>query len=74
VDALLGGDRVGVVTQTFDCAELDRAAETLLQVVTQPSTRERCRALAAQELGLDTVGGPRYVALLRRLAEPGGHR
>ena len=74
LDALFDGSGVGVVTQAFDRADLDRAAETLLRIVAEPSTHEGCRALASRELGLDTVGGPRYVALLRRLAGLGGHR
>jgi hypothetical protein len=74
VDALLAGQEVGVVIPAFDRLELDRAAQTLLRIAAQPSTTERCRAVAARELALDTVGGPRYVALLRRLAEGGGRR
>jgi glycosyltransferase involved in cell wall biosynthesis len=68
VDALFDDTDAGVVTRSFDRADLDRAAEALLRLVARPDTRERCRALAANELGLDTVGGPRYVSLLRRLA------
>ncbi len=71
VDALFEGTEAGVVTPTFDRAELERAAQALLRLVARPDMRDHCRALAARELGLDTVGGPRYVALLRRLAGSG---
>ena len=69
VDALFEDGRAGVLAPSFDAAALARAAEELLALLAQPAVRERCRDMAAGVLGLEAVGGPRYVALLRRLTE-----
>jgi glycosyltransferase involved in cell wall biosynthesis len=69
-DALLTAGSVGVLTATFEAAALEQAARQLLELLADPEVRERCRAVARAELGLDTVGGPRYVALLSRLLPP----
>jgi glycosyltransferase involved in cell wall biosynthesis len=68
VDALLAKGDAGVIVPTLDAAAFAAAAAELLRLLQRPGTRERCQELARRELGLRTVGGPRYVAVLRRLA------
>ena len=67
VDALLADHVVGVLTATLETSAFEPAARELLTLLDDPGLRSRCRAVARSELGLDTVGGPRYVALLERI-------
>ena len=53
VDALLGGTGAGVVLRDTSDVELDRAAAQLVELVEDPSTPARCRAVAEANFDLD---------------------
>ena len=63
---LLRQRRVGLVLGSFEEATLDSAAQELLALVDEPSTRTRCQACAREELSLAEIGVPRYAALYQR--------
>jgi glycosyltransferase involved in cell wall biosynthesis len=69
LDELLATPGVGVLLPQFDDAAYGQAAARLRELLADPRTAERCRALAREELALDTVGIPRYDGVYRRLAE-----
>jgi glycosyltransferase involved in cell wall biosynthesis len=76
--------RVGVVLYDLSAPAYREAIRALLELLAEPGIRDRCRKVAVRELGLQTVGWPRYRRLYRsigRLAarpaaepQPGGDR
>jgi glycosyltransferase involved in cell wall biosynthesis len=68
LDHLLGTPGVGVLLPEFTPAAYRQAATRLKQLLRDGRTADRCRALAHDELALDTVGVPRYDAIYTRLA------
>lgn len=68
VDELLSTDGVGVLVPRFDEAHYRAAAARLAELISDPATPERCRALAHRELSLREVGIPRYERLYGSLA------
>jgi hypothetical protein len=71
LDEQLGDDQVGVLVGALTADGYARAVDELDALATQPDLARRCRASAERRFDLATVGGPRYVALYRRLL-PGG--
>lgn len=68
-DALLGGERVGVVVRDFGREGLARAAGEALALADEPGVAARCEAAARAHFDLAGVGGERYRGVYRRLAE-----
>jgi glycosyltransferase involved in cell wall biosynthesis len=67
VDELLA-DGTGVLVPAFDDESYRAAAARMAELIEDPATPERCRALARRELSLDEVGIPRYDRVYRGLA------
>lgn len=68
-DAQLTTHRVGVILDTFDEAAIETALNQARALAAEPGTADRCRRTAHELFDLDTVGGPRYQALYRRIDE-----
>jgi hypothetical protein len=69
VDELLSTDAVGVLVTAFDRDAYRRAAERARELLDEPTTPERCRALARRRLSLAELGVPRYDRVYRMVAE-----
>ncbi|MGI8837271.1 MAG: glycosyltransferase [Pyrinomonadaceae bacterium] len=69
MDKLVQREQVGVVLRHFDDNAYQRAADEALLIAQDPEIREHCRRVAWVNFDLQTVGGPRYVNVYRRLAE-----
>lgn len=72
LDELLVSSRIGVVVQGFDPAGAAEAAAEALALAQDPQVSMRCVAAAREHFDLQHIGGTRYRALYRRLAQ-GGH-
>ena len=68
VDALLRDNRAGALVEDFSARAYEAAVDTVRELREDPGTRQRCAAVARQNLSLREVGIPRYDALYRRLA------
>ena len=68
-DELLEGERVGVVVRDFGPEALARAADEALALADEPGVAARGEAAARAHFDLASVGGERYRAVYRRLAE-----
>jgi glycosyltransferase involved in cell wall biosynthesis len=68
VDELLSSDGVGVLVPEFGPDAYRAAARQLRQLLADPQTAARCRAVAREHLSLEDVGIPRYDQLYRRLS------
>ncbi|MDQ3571809.1 MAG: glycosyltransferase [Actinomycetota bacterium] len=73
MDAILGAG-VGAVVSSFDAGAYERAADDVRELVSDPATRARCRAVARETFSLDEVGVPRYDRLYREVAALGVDR
>lgn len=69
LDAMIENDRVGTIVREFNEAAYLRALEEIDTMRQDSTTAVRCRATAMNRFDLETVGGPAYVRLYRRLAE-----
>jgi glycosyltransferase involved in cell wall biosynthesis len=69
VDALLDGDRVGVLLDDFTDSGYDEAAAEVLELAGSDGIGARCRSVAHRRLSLREVGIPRYDELYRDVAE-----
>jgi glycosyltransferase involved in cell wall biosynthesis len=67
LDAMIEGDRVGVIVREFNDAAYLEALFGLNVMRQDGSIAARCRASAVNRFDLATVGGPRYRRLYRRL-------
>jgi glycosyltransferase involved in cell wall biosynthesis len=67
MDELVERERVGVVLRDFDEAAYRAAAERALALTEERGVRERCERIAHERFDLNTVGGPRYLNVYRRL-------
>jgi len=67
LDRLLERERVGVVVHESGEQAWVEAVDRLLTLCADPGLAARCRRLARKSFGLTTVGGPRYIAVYRRL-------
>jgi glycosyltransferase involved in cell wall biosynthesis len=68
VDELLTGPRVGILVRDLAPEVYELAARDTLELVRDPQTRERCRAVAREKLSLEGVGVARYDQLYREVA------
>jgi glycosyltransferase involved in cell wall biosynthesis len=68
VDELLSRREVGVLVMELAPAAYVSAARTALELAADPVARERCRAVAREQLSLQDVGIPRYDRLYRQVA------
>lgn len=68
VDALLLDNSVGALVEDFSTAAYEAATAAVEALREDPATRERCLAVAREQLSLREVGIPRYDALYRGLA------
>jgi glycosyltransferase involved in cell wall biosynthesis len=68
-DAMIAGDRVGVLLHRFDRQAYREALESVEALRRDPGVADRCRASARSRFDLEEVGGARYLRLYRRLAE-----
>jgi glycosyltransferase involved in cell wall biosynthesis len=68
VDALLRDNRIGALVGDFSAQAYGVAVATVRELREDPGTRQRCAAVARENLSLREVGIPRYDALYRRLA------
>ncbi|HEV2714183.1 MAG TPA: glycosyltransferase, partial [Terriglobales bacterium] len=66
-DELVTRERVGVVLPTFDDASFEVAAVQALALVDDLDVGARCQHVAGKYFDLQTVGGPRYLQVYRRL-------
>jgi len=67
LDAMIEGDRVGVIVREFNEAGYLEAMSALDAMRQDGSIAVRCKASAISRFDLSTVGGPRYVRLYERL-------
>jgi glycosyltransferase involved in cell wall biosynthesis len=67
MDELVESERVGVVLRDFDEAACRAAAGRALALAEDAEVRERCKRIAHERFDLNTVGGPRYINVYRRL-------
>lgn len=65
--ALVARERVGVVVPAFDAPALRTAALALTALLGEPDLRQRCRAVALAEVGLNEIVVPRYLRLYEGL-------
>jgi glycosyltransferase involved in cell wall biosynthesis len=65
LDQLLSAPGVGVLLPEFNAEAYRDAAKRVRALLEDPQTADRCRALARDQLALDTVGIPRYDAVYR---------
>lgn len=68
LDEAIAGARAGVLVDEGR-RDYEGAAEQIAELLEDPATPGRCRALASEELSLAEVGIPRYVAVYRELAD-----
>lgn len=68
VDALLRDNRVGALVGDFSTGAYEAAVGAVRELREEPGARQRCAAVAQENLSLREVGIPRYDALYRRLA------
>ncbi len=69
VDALLDGERVGVLLDDFTESGYDEAAAEVLGLAGSDGIGDHCRSVAHRRLSLREVGIPRYDELYREVAE-----
>jgi glycosyltransferase involved in cell wall biosynthesis len=68
VDAIIERHHVGVLIEDFSDRSYREAAASMFALVAQDSeVKRRCRRAAEEELSLERVGVPRYLAVYRRL-------
>ncbi len=67
MDELVANEGVGVVLYSFDDDAYQEAAAQALKLTENRQIRTHCRAVAETFFDLETVGGPKYVELYRRL-------
>jgi glycosyltransferase involved in cell wall biosynthesis len=68
MDAILEGERVGVVLSRFDDIAMREGIHRLLQLTQTPGIKERCREVACRHFSLDE-GVARYRAIYDQLAK-----
>lgn len=66
-DALLSGNRVGVIASGTAAGDYAGAVRALIDLSREPGIRERCALVAEQSLSMERVGAPRYERLYRTL-------
>jgi glycosyltransferase involved in cell wall biosynthesis len=69
LDEVIEGDRVGVQVRRFDEESYRAALRSAELLLSDPGVRDRCRECARRRFDLQTVGGPRYRRLYRRVTE-----
>lgn len=69
VDSLLRDNAVGALIGDFSPDAYEATTASLATLREDPATRERCLAVAREQLSLRDVGIPRYDMLYRRLAD-----
>ena len=69
MDELVERERVGVVLQSFDQQSYEAAAARAVAIVEDPRISDRARQVAKRYFDLETVGGPGYVDVYRKLRE-----
>jgi glycosyltransferase involved in cell wall biosynthesis len=67
VDAVIEGERVGVVVRELSRAAYGEALRAIEALRREPDAAARCRASAARHFDLEKVGGERYRRLYRRV-------
>lgn len=67
-DELLTRSGTGTLLERFDRAAYREAVDQLFALARDPEMYERCVRTAIEQLGLDSVGNPRYDDLYRTLA------
>jgi glycosyltransferase involved in cell wall biosynthesis len=67
LDALIGGQRLGVLLHRLDRVAYRESLEQLDVILRDGATAERCRKAARDQFDLAAVGGPRYRRLYARL-------
>jgi glycosyltransferase involved in cell wall biosynthesis len=68
IDALLRESGVGVIVERFTEGCYGPAAERMVELGSDPETRERCRQIARDRYSLQDVGVPSYDDLYRSVA------
>ena len=68
VESLLDTERVGIIVQEFNNAELERAAELAIGLANDPVVVARCVEVAERHFDLQSVGGAGYANVYSRLA------
>lgn len=68
VDALLRDNRAGALVEDFSTPAYEAAVRAVRELRDDPDTRQRCAAVARENLSLREVGIPRYDALYRQIA------
>ncbi|MGE3949423.1 MAG: glycosyltransferase [Blastocatellales bacterium] len=66
-DKIIEKGRVGVIIDDLSAGSIERAAEELAGLISDPGLPERCRRLALDHFDLATVGGKRYRDLYSRV-------
>ena len=69
LDRLIEGESVGVILKGFSQDDYADALEKIYVLLTDPDLRQRCRTVAYKYFDLQTVGGPRYRRLYKRLLD-----
>jgi glycosyltransferase involved in cell wall biosynthesis len=68
VPALLQTNRVGVLLEAFTSDGYEEAASAISALAADPSSKDRCRSVASEQLSLEAVGIPRYDLMYRQVA------
>ena len=70
MDELVEREQVGVVLREFNNNAYHSAAAQALIFADDAEIGARCRQVAREYFDLQTIGGPRYVSVYRRLSQP----
>ncbi len=71
IDALLRDNDVGALVENLSIPGYEAAVGTVRELRDDPNVRQRCAAVARENLSLQEIGIPRYDALYQRLAATG---
>lgn len=71
LDDLLDGNAVGALVDSFDEPAYTGAIRAILQILEDPSARQRCRAVAENNFSMQSIGRPAYVNVYRELEGSG---
>jgi glycosyltransferase involved in cell wall biosynthesis len=65
----VNGDKTGVVVETFDRESYASAIKSIMEMKKQSDLSDRCVRAAKERFDLQTVGGPRYRRIYKRLLD-----
>lgn len=69
LDSLIEGENVGVILKGFSKKDYAEALEKIYELLAGPALPQRCRTVAYKYFDLETVGGPRYRRIYKKLLD-----